>query len=188
MNVYFTASIVGKIKYLANYQSIINVVKKSGHTITSDHIIKSVSENQINLQSELKREQFHKKLKKWIMNSQCMIVETSFPSISVGFEISLALNLNKPVLVLYTNEAPTLLSGYNDEKMICEQYTQNNIDGIIEDFLNYVKGTSEHRFTFFITTEMSKFLDDISKKKKIPKSVYLRQLIDIERKKHDTAL
>jgi len=187
MNVYFTASIVGKKKYLEHYRHIIDVVRKSGHTITSDHIIDSEPEQKINLQSEQKREQFHKKLKKWIMDSQCMIVETSFPSISVGFEISLALNLNKPVLVLYTNEAPTLLSGYNDEKLICEQYDFNTASGIIEDFLNYVKGTSEHRFTFFITTGMNKFLDDISKKKKMPKSVYLRQLIDAERKKRDTS-
>lgn len=182
MNIYFTASIVGKKKYLTNYNAIIEVLKKNGNSVASDHII-NTSENVINLQSEFKREQFHKKLRKWIMDAQCMVVETSFPSISVGFEISLALNLNKPVLVLYTNEAPTLLSGYNDEKMICEHYCLQNVLGIIDDFLNYVKGMSEHRFTFFITTEMNQFLEEISKKKKMPKSVYLRQLIDSERKK-----
>jgi hypothetical protein len=182
MNVYFTASIVGKKKYLDHYEEIIRVLKKNGHSVTSDHIIHA-SENLINLQSERNREQFHKKLRKWIMDSQCMVVETSFPSISVGFEISLALNLNKPVLVLYTNEAPTLLSGYNDEKMICQQYNIQNVANIIEDFLNYVKGTSEHRFTFFITTEMNQFLEEISKKKKVPKSVYLRHLIGLEQKK-----
>jgi hypothetical protein len=182
MNVYFTASIVGKKKYLAHYQSIIDVVKKEGHSIKADHIL-NASENQINMQSEHKREQFHKKLKKWIMDAQCMIVETSFPSISVGFEISLALNLNKPVLVLFTDEAPTLLSGYNDEKMICQQYTPATVEDIVQDFLHYVKGTSEHRFTFFITTEMNQFLEEISTNNKIPKSVYLRQLIDSARKK-----
>ena len=182
MNVYFTASIVGKKKYLTNYTSIINIVEKNGHSVKADHII-NFSEHQINLQSVKEREKFHIKLKKWIMNSQCVVVETSFPSISVGFEISLALNLNKPVLVLYTNEAPTLLSGYNDEKMICEQYTPSTLKTIIEDFLNYVKGTSEHRFTFFITTEMNQFLEEVSKKRKIPKSVYIRQLIDSARRK-----
>lgn len=182
MNVYFTASIVGKKKYLSNYLRIIDILHGCGARVTSDHII-DASEPQINMQSVTKREQFHRTLRKWIMDAQCMVVETSFPSISVGFEISLALTLNKPVLVLYTNEAPTLLSGYNDEKMICEQYTDSNISGIIDDFLNYVKGTSEHRFTFFISTGMSQFLEETARRKKLPKSVYLRQLIDKERKK-----
>lgn len=182
MNIYFTGSIVGKDKYLVNYSKIIEVLKHHKNTVTSEHIM-NASEHVINMQSEKKREQFHKKLKKWIMDAQCMVVETSFPSISVGFEISLALNLNKPVLVLYTNDPPTLLSGYNDEKMICAQYSLQNVREIIEDFINYVKGTSEHRFTFFITTEMSHFLESVSKKNKIPKSVYLRQLIDAERNK-----
>ncbi len=180
MRIYFTGSIVGKDKYLANYEKIISLLRGDGNTVTAEHIM-NASENKISMQSEAAREKFHTTLKKWIMDAQCMVVETSFPSISVGFEISLALNLNKPVLVLYTNNPPTLLSGYNDEKMICSKYSLDTITDIIDDFLNYVKGTSEHRFTFFITTEMNHFLEKVSKKNKIPKSVYLRQLIDRER-------
>lgn len=67
--------------------------------------------------------------------------------------------------------------------MICAKYSVENVREIIDDFLNYVKGTSEHRFTFFITTEMNHFLEKVSKKNKVPKSVYLRQLIDRERGK-----
>jgi hypothetical protein len=182
MNVYFTGSIVGKDKYLPYYTRIIEVLKSSNNTVTSDHIM-NASEQKINLQSEKTREQFHKKLKKWIMDSQCVVAETSFPSISVGFEISLAMSMNKPVLVLYTNTPPTLLSGYDEEKMICTKYSLNTIENILEDFLCYVRGACEHRFTFFITSEMSIFLEDISRKNKIPKSVYLRQLIESAKKK-----
>jgi hypothetical protein len=177
MKIYFTASIVGKKHFLTNYQKIISILEKHHHRVKSDHII-NVSENQINMQSKPDREKFHKKLKKWIMDSDCVIVETSFPSISVGFEISLALNLGKPVLLLYTNEAPTLLSSYNDEKLLCEKYTSETLIGIVEDFINYAEGKCDQRFTFFISPTIGDYLEAVSRRKRIPKSVYLRRLIE----------
>lgn len=181
MNIYFTASIVGKKNYLQNYLKIIEILNKKGHKVSSDHIIKS-SENQINLQTEEQRHKFHKELKKWIMDADAMVVETSFPSISVGFEISLALNLGKPVLLLHTHESPTLLSSYNNEKLFCEKYSVSTLDDIIEDFLLYVEGNSDSRFTFFISSSIAHFLEKISRDKKIPKSVFLRRLIEAEMK------
>lgn len=183
MRIYFTASIVGKKHYLKNYLEIVKILKNLSHQVKSDHII-NASENQINMQSKADREKFHKKLKKWIMDSDCMVVETSFPSISVGFEISLALNMGKPVLLLHTNEAPTLLSSYNDEKLICEKYTPATLAEVIEDFLNYAEGKSDQRFTFFISSSIAHFLESVSQNKKIPKSVYIRRLIEKEIEKH----
>jgi hypothetical protein len=49
MNIYFTASISGKKHYLSNYQKIIDILKKDGHKVTSDHII-DASENQIDME------------------------------------------------------------------------------------------------------------------------------------------
>lgn len=179
MNIYFTASIVGRKRYLQNYLNIIEILSKKGHKVTSDHIIKS-SENQINFQTEEQRKKFHKRLKKWIMDANAVVVETSFPSISVGFEISLALNLGKPVLLLHTNEGPTLLSSYSSEKLFCEKYTEATLRDVIEDFLLFVEGNADSRFTFFITSNIAHFLEKVSREKKIPKSVYLRKLIEKE--------
>ena len=177
MNIYFTASIVGKKDYLLNYIKIIEILKSHGHKVASDHIIKA-SENKINMQSQLDREKFHKQLKKWIMDADAMVVEASFPSISVGFEISLALSLGKPVLLLYVNEAPTLLSNYNNEKLFCEKYTTATVNEIIDDFVLYAQGSADSRFTFFITSNIASYLEKVSRDKKIPKSVYLRKLIE----------
>ena len=59
MKIYFTASIVGKKNFLKNYQRIVDHLRKRGHKVKSDHIIKT-SENQINMQSASEREKFHK--------------------------------------------------------------------------------------------------------------------------------
>jgi hypothetical protein len=154
-----------------------------GNQVISDHIM-DASETVINMETERQREQFHKQLRSWILSSQCVVVETSFPSVSVGFEISLALQLNKPVLVLYLHEPPTLLSGYDSERLICERYTPQSLSTLIDEYLNYVQSQSDHRFTFFISSKINHYLDGVSKRKNVPKSVYLRQLIEEDQQKH----
>lgn len=183
MNVYFTASIVGKKYYLKNYEKIIHILKGKNCRVTADHII-NMSEPQIRLKSREERLKFHKQLEKWINSCDFMIAETSFPSISVGYEISLALQRNKPVLILYsTGDPPSLFGQYEDDKLLCEMYTQDTLPEIIADFINYALEKNDTRFTFFITPEISSFLEKKSKKDKLPKSVYLRKLIKDDMKK-----
>jgi 2'-deoxynucleoside 5'-phosphate N-hydrolase len=179
MNCYFTASIVGKKYYLLNYNKIVECVKKFGIKIQAEHIL-DTSENEIRLESREKRIAFHKQLEKWIKLSDFMIAEVSFPSISVGYEISLAMQMDKPVLILYSDKPPSLLAHHEDEKLVCEKYTNETVGGIIKDFVGFIDDKTRSRFTFFVTPEIASFLEKVQKKQKIPKSVYLGQLIERE--------
>lgn len=177
MHAYFTASIVGKRYHLKNYKKIIDILKNKGITVTAEHIIDK-TEEAIHFETRDQRLKFHKKLEKWINNCDYMVVEASFPSISVGYEIALALHRGKPVLVLYSNgDPPSLINNNEEEKLVCEKYTEGTLSPIINDFINYVRGGSDTRFTFFITSEIASYLEKMGKKQKIPKSVYLRNLI-----------
>lgn len=185
MLVYFTASIAGKKHYLDNYQKIIDLLIEKKCEVISDHIIKS-TELQVRMETKEDRLKFHKQLEKWIASANFMVAETSFPSISVGYEISLAQHMNKPVLILYSaGNPPTLLTHHQDEKVICEKYSRFTLPDIIDDFLNYVQGTNDSRFTFFITSEIASFLDKTAKREKLPKSVYLRKLIEQDMEKQE---
>lgn len=182
MTAYFTASIVGKKHYLKNYLRIIDGLKTKKIDVVSDHII-NATEAQIRMETKEERLKFQKQLDKWINSSDFLVAETSFPSISVGYEISLALNRHKPVLILYSSgHPPSLLAHHQDEGLVCEKYTEDTVGSIIEDFINYVQGTDDMRFTFFITSKIASYLSSISRKNKIPKSVYLRQLIEADMK------
>lgn len=182
MKTYFTASIVGKRHHLQNYKKIIDILKEKKCEVISDHIIKT-TENQLSKVTKEERINFQKQLERWIVGSDCMVVETTFPSISVGYEISLAVSRGKPVLMLYSEgEPPSLLTHFKEETVMCEHYTEATLEGIIDDFLAYVKGVNDTRFTFFITSKIAAFLDKVSKQEKIPKSVYLRRLIKREMK------
>src|SRR3989344_8508752 len=178
LKIYFTASIAAKQQYLDNYHQIVDHIKKRRHDIISDHIF-NTSEKQISLKTREERLAFHNKLEEWIFSCDGLVAETSFPSISVGYEISLALRVGKPVLVLYSEgEPPSLLAHHRDEKLLCEKYTQATVTDIIDDFLHYIQSKSDLRFTFFITPKIASYLDEVAKKNKLPKSVYLRKLIE----------
>lgn len=183
MNVYFTASIKGKQKYLSHYETIVDCVKKHHHSIISDHILET-SEEQISLETIEERKSFHKKLDDWIVSADCVIAEISFPSTSVGFEISKALEKGKPVLVLYSDadrKPPSLLPEMNIERLIVEQYTTfDKIDHIVNDFLLYVSGQHDTRFTFFLPYKLSLKLSTAAKKAHVAKSVYIRNLLEKE--------
>lgn len=178
LNIYFTASIAAKDQYLKHYERIVSCVRDAGHEIVADHIL-NTSEREVNLASREERLRFHDQLEKWIHGSDALIAETSFPSISVGYEISLALRVGKPVLVLYSEgDAPSLLAHHSDEKLLTEKYTMANLPQIIDDFMHYVSSKADLRFTFFITPKIASYLDAVAKKEKLPKSVYLRKLIE----------
>jgi hypothetical protein len=178
MKVYFTASIVGKKHFLPNYLAIINLLTSQNHSVISDHII-NVTPEQVDHSSKNDRIKFHKNLEGWISSCDFMLVEASFPSMSVGYEISLALQRNKPVLILYsTGEGPSLFAEHENELLVCEKYSLDNVDSIIMNFINYAKGIQETRFTFYITSKIASHLEKKSKEEKVPKSVYLRQLIE----------
>jgi len=178
MIAYFTASVVGKKHLLSKYHAILSILHKRGITPIADHIL-NVEEKDIHLQTKEKRLHFHKQLEDWINSCDFMIAETSFPSISVGYEISMALDRNKPILLLYsTGDPPSLFAYHENQKIVCEKYTESTLDAIISDFLNFIRNTEDARFTFYLTSIQAKHLDTQGKKQHIPKSVYLRRLID----------
>ncbi|MFZ5845197.1 MAG: nucleoside 2-deoxyribosyltransferase [Patescibacteria group bacterium] len=186
MLAYFTASIVGKKYHLEKYQKIIDLLEERGIEVIAEHIL-GTTEDQIRLQGKRERLAFHRQLEDWINSCDFMIAETSFPSISVGYEISLALHRNKPVLILYSEgDPPSLLDSHESEKIVCEKYTLATLLGIINDFLLYVRGSGDTRFTFFIGSKQASYLEKIAKKERLPKSAYLRRLIDQDMQRHQT--
>lgn len=180
MLAYFTASIVGKKYHLDKYKKIIEILESRGIEVIHEHILQT-SESQIRLSSREARLTFHRQLENWITSCDLMIAEASFPSISVGYEISLALSRGKPILVIYVEgDPPSLLAYHESEKIVCEKYSFTSLEGIISDFLNYVRGGSDSRFTFFISSKQAAHLNKVSREKRIPKSAYLRDLIDCD--------
>lgn len=183
MTILFTASLEGKRHYLDQYQHIIEILEKRGSKVLSDHVMNAEPDEVYTL-SEEQRIKNHTKLEKAINESDFIVAESSYHSVSVGYEISMALHKGKPVLILYKNgtRPPTLLNCGISERVVCEEYTDHTVASVIDDFINYVQGMHDTRFTFFITPEIAAYLERVSKQQKKPKSVYLRELIEADMK------
>ena len=180
MNVYFTGSLSAKNTYLPEYLNIIKYLKSQGHSVISEHIIDH-TESAVLEKSREETLEFQSQVETWIKECDFMVADTSFPSVSVGFEISLALRMGKPVLVFYgKNGAPSLLTYYKDEKLVVEKYTPDTYKDVIDNFISLLSSKYELRFTFFITPAISSYLDQIVDTQRMPKSVYLRKLIEQE--------
>lgn len=178
MKIYFTASIAANRKYMTQYKTIISYLTSQKHSITYEHILNATEES-VRLTSKDDRLKFHRQIEGWIKAADFVIAETSFPSVSVGYEVAMALRIAKPVLVLYSEgDPPSLLTYHSYDRLHTEKYTLSNVGTIIDDFINYIEGKHDTRFTFFLPEEMNLYLEDAAKKRRLTKSFYLRGLIE----------
>ncbi len=177
MKAYFVASLAGKQKYQENYKQIYQTLKKLGLELLSDHILTTDPKIVAKI-SEEEEKKFYNKMRTWIKKSDVFIAEVSYRSTNVGHEISLAISKNKPVILLHVkDQKPILFKGLDSEKVQVIEYSPHSLYEDLEYALNYAKGQQDSRFNFFIDPGLQNYLDWIAKTEKIPRSVFLRDLI-----------
>ena len=187
MKAYFSAALVHKDKYLDEYRKIVEVLKKEGHEVLEDTIATPL-EKALAMSDEEKTRNYSSMLG-WINKADFAVFEASFPStLHIGHEISLNLEKNKPVIVLYhTGAEPVVLKGLKDERIIWVEYRDiEDLDVGLKDALYEVKEHLNVRFSFFVSPKILNYLDEIVKEKQIPRSVFIRGLIEkdmVERKR-----
>lgn len=185
MKVYFTAAISQTTNDTINqYKKIIATLEKMGHSVICSTAI--TQSGSLKNQSSEEAITNQKKLSKWKKQSDVVLVEASVPSFGVGQEISEALTDNKQVIVLYKGASkPHILISQNQEALYFAQYTDTNLAKVLEDYIEYARGNSDTRFNFFISPQIGYYLDWVSRKRKLPRAVYLRRLIEDEMKNNE---
>ncbi|MBI4098039.1 MAG: hypothetical protein HY426_03280 [Candidatus Levybacteria bacterium] len=186
MKIYFNASLAGKKDYLEHYKIIINVVKKIGHEVISDQVMKRDVAN-VNLQTKEEHAKDFQKAKKEIKNSDVMIIEGTAPSIGVGLLMGIALDMYKPVLILYLTTPHGLLIGDPDRLLTVKYYASGDRAGlrkIIKVFLESAnKRALKYKFNLMINKSQKDYLGKVSKNIGVSRAKVIRNLIDIEFKR-----
>jgi hypothetical protein len=179
MKIYFTAALSQRDQYSKYYERIIAHLEKLGHTVYH-HDISNIAVEKIRTEDDATKVEHYKKVNKFIAQSDIVVVEASFPStLNIGHEITLGLERGKPVIVLYkVGKSSTFFGGLNSDKLLLAQYNDENLEVVIDEYANFAKNTSDTRFNFFISPRHISYLDWIAKSRRIPRSVYLRELID----------
>lgn len=189
MKVYFTCSARGTPDYGHFYQRIYDAISQLGHKHVSDYS-RWTDPKQVYNYNHKQRVEMYDRSMRGVRKSNVVVLEVSTHSLSMGYVMQQALSLGKTVIALhYTNMKPAFAAGIADDKLQVAAYNSDNLEEVLTKSLKRAHAKIDVRFNFFISAEMSHHLDKVSRLKKIPRSVYLRDLIkrDIERLQADEA-
>ncbi|MDP2765901.1 MAG: nucleoside 2-deoxyribosyltransferase [Candidatus Methanoperedens sp.] len=98
MRIFFAGSIRSGRNLMPVYKQIIQLLKKMGHTIVSEHVASTPLEE---AEARLTDEEIFKSDTGFIDECDCLIAEVTMPSTGVGYEICYAVSKGKRVLCLY---------------------------------------------------------------------------------------
>jgi len=119
-----------------------------------------------------------------VRKSDVVVVEVSGHSMSLGYLVGKALEMNKPVIALYQEGNKLLfLKWMKNDKLVFCPYNKKNISNVLNMALKKVEKMIDVRFNFFVSPSIVNYLDWIASKKMLPRSVFLRNLIEKEIKK-----
>lgn len=185
MKIYFIGSIHGKKEYAEHYLKIVQLVEAAGHQIIHKQVTGTTHDDLVNYDDK-QIIRYHQKVMDSMKRAEVIFAEMSYPSSSVGFLVSQAVQLGKPVVIFYAGqEEPHLFLTIEEttEKLTVIRYHGvEDLDREVKMALEFVASAQDVRFNFFVSPDISTYLDWVSKQKKVPRSVYLRSLIDEDMK------
>lgn len=183
MRFFFSASVHGKKTIESNYRLIEQEVKKLGFEIDASTVLNQ-DPNEMDTWDEQKSLAFHKTVMNGMKRADGLLIEASYPSVGVGFNLASAVQLGKPVVIFYSGkEEPHIfrtLEKINDKFQVVRYSNLEQLRKEIPPALAFATENQDTRFNFFISPEHAKYLDWIAQTYKMSRSVYLRRLINKE--------
>lgn len=182
MHVFFTGSPRALLKFRREHVSIFEEIVKNGFKHLSRAVI-DADPNQFYEQDQKQIIKHYQETLENLRKADIVVVEASTNSMSMGFLVNQALELDKPVIVFHLRDhTPFFFLGIQNEKLHIYEYSLDNVAKTVKDALDYAKDNSDVRFNFLISPRIGNYLDWVARHKKVPKSVYLRQLIEMDMK------
>jgi|GEM_PF-4445737 len=112
------------------------LVLKDGNTLTNDLVEDSKT------RTDLLPEGIYHRLQKAIANAQCVVIEGSVVSLSLGFVLTEAINLGKPVLFLVKeksiNQRNRFVTSIKSKLLTYRSYeAEKELEAIVTDFFKH---------------------------------------------------
>ena len=102
MKIYFSGSISGGREHEAIYQHLVAHLQAQGQHVLSAHVADPVA---LEAEKDLPPREVFERDSNWVKECEAMVAEVSTPSLGVGYEYGLAVQLGKPVLCVYRSGA-----------------------------------------------------------------------------------
>ncbi len=185
MKVFFTTTPRLIKEAPGHIDAIYNAITKSGNVSVSDYL-KHVKLDDFYKFNNEKVPVYYEEILDSIKKSDVVVFEASLHSIGVGLLIKEALTMGKGVVILHSKgNYPFFLSSIKEDRFVISEYNLENVATTLSTAFDYLTGMVDVRFNFFISPEIGRFLDWVSKNKRIPRAVYLRKLIEVDMKQND---
>jgi hypothetical protein len=141
MNIYFSCSITGGRRDQAVYQHIVAYLTAQGHEVPTAHLSRAdiLDEEQV-----IDPQEVYNRDVKWVQDCSALVAEVSTPSHGVGYEIALALFLDKPVFCCYREgvKVSKMLTGNGHPRLKFFSYASDaNLLTALDDFLTGISQT-----------------------------------------------
>lgn len=179
MKIYFTSAVSNvREEVRSSYDKIIEYLEQMGHSVIAGHL-EEKDAKVLSRQTEEEALSVQRKMSKWKKQADLVVVEGTTPSFGVGQEIAEAISDNRQVIVLYRKGSkPHILLSQGQDSIYLVEYTDESLKSVLAEYIDYARVNSDTRFNFFISPQIGAYLDWISKKRKLPRAVYLRKLIE----------
>lgn len=181
MKIHFSASIHGQGQFRAHQERITDLIRKHGHKVFDQDTL-GISHDDVKEFTDQDHLDFYSRNYNNLKKADALFVELSYTSTSTGYMIALAVNQSKPVVIFYSGqEEPHLfntLEKVNERVMVVRYQEIADLDKEVPRALDFVANAQDVRFNFFVSPGITNYLNWISKNRKIPRSVFLRKLID----------
>lgn len=120
----------------------------------------------------------------YLKKCEVVVVEVSGHSMTLGYIIGKALELNKPVVALHQRgQESYFVSGIKNIKLQVVEYDKERVEKVVDKALEKAKKMIDVRFNFFVSPQILTYLDWVARRRKVPRSVFLRNLIEKEMRK-----
>jgi hypothetical protein len=187
MKIHLIASKPSLEKDINVLRQIMKVIKAEGHAIARDWIEDAYAANMKTGQTAEDWSLIYSESLGAIAGADVIVADATYENFGVGYQIAVAVQQKKPVLLLHRSGVDGAFAhGVADGWVRHGEYTENNIDKVIADFLkdNDIS-TKDMRFNFFIDRPIYNYLRWAALKTGKTKAEILRELVQREIKEKD---
>lgn len=192
MIVHFIASKSNMPKNIDTLREVVSTIHTGGHMLARDWIEPAFSRQMSKGPQEIDWTAVYQESMEAIAKADVIIAEATYSSFSVGYQLAIALQQKKPVLVIRSDEAEKdsfVVGVLANSAIEMTEYSEKSLRKIITKFLedNDIQA-KDMRFNFFIDRHIYNYLRWSAYKTGKTKAEILRDLVTREIDKNGKAI
>jgi len=182
MKVFFTCSTKDISKHGKNYIAIRDEILSLGHKIERDWINYSINVAQRNI-PDIPTYRIYSDVMGAITTADVVIVDASVRSMSLGHQLTYALQKSKPVLLVRTHNENTknklFIEGSENNDLVIETYkNKNDIKRVLKSFFNKYDNKTVKRFNLVLSGAEDSYISWAAFNNKKTKTEIIQVAID----------